>query len=150
MCVQWTCINSLPVIMLLIVSLLGFDADDCSDFDSGSSQQHTCERQSDESQPAVVERYIYWAQIIPCTICWLFAAYSYHRFPIHGERLQQLEALQASSFKKVVLEMDAASTCGGEVQVDKSTDLDAPVENKSKAMVSPTNPNEDHVVVPPQ
>merc|ERR1712153_117676 len=39
MCVQWTCINSLPVIMLLFVSLLGFDADDCSGFDSGSDQQ---------------------------------------------------------------------------------------------------------------
>ena len=150
--------------MLLFVSLLGFDADDCSGFDSGSDQQHTCERQSDDSQPDVVERYIYWAQIVPSTICWVLAAYAYHRFPIHGERLQQLETLQAKAFKKVVLDLDAVRALDEEVQIEKSADLDVPVKSKSEEVVSTSNlkldpaqrcedPNvairsEEHVVIP--
>jgi len=99
--VQWLCINSLPVILLIIFGVLGFSAADCTAFDSGTDQQKACEKASDESQPEIVEEFIYWVQIVPCTIFWTGAAYCYSKFPIRGERLKKLTDNQALAFKKI-------------------------------------------------
>eukprot|EP00656_Telonema_subtile_P043922 TRINITY_DN50220_c0_g1_i2.p1 TRINITY_DN50220_c0_g1~~TRINITY_DN50220_c0_g1_i2.p1 ORF type:complete len:565 (+),score=172.47 TRINITY_DN50220_c0_g1_i2:177-1871(+) len=125
-CVTWLAGSALPPLLLVGLGALGFDARDCSGFDSDSDQQKACETASREDQPSVVERYIYWVQIVPAVVLLLGSAYCFHRFPINGARLEKIHENQASSFKKIPKPKDP------KVMADKEQEPEPEVVHKEK------------------